>query len=99
MVDWSIGGALWPRDALHTQSDTAQVIRARGADCVMTVKGRMPVLHRKLKKLPWPAVPATSAVTKDHGRRARRTVKVTLSVRWAFAGALGSLSLAVKAPG
>jgi predicted transposase YbfD/YdcC len=48
----------------------------------MTVKGNMPTLYKKLKKLPWPAVPATSAVTRDHGHRARRTIKVTLVPAW-----------------
>jgi len=41
----------------------------------MTVKGNMPTLYRQLKKLPWAAVPAVSAVSTDHGRRARRTIK------------------------
>jgi hypothetical protein len=35
----------------------------------------MPTLYRQLKKLPWASVPAFSAVTTDHGRGARRTVK------------------------
>jgi predicted transposase YbfD/YdcC len=69
-------------DAMHTQSDTAQVILGRGADYVMTVKGNMPTLYRKLKKLPWAAIPATSAVSTGHGRRARRTIKVTLAPAW-----------------
>jgi DDE_Tnp_1-associated len=41
--------------AMHTQSDTAQVILGLGADYVMTVKGNMPTLWRQLKKLPWAA--------------------------------------------
>jgi hypothetical protein len=48
----------------------------------MTVKGNMPTLFRQLKKLPWPKVPSGSTVTKDHGRRARRTVKVILAPTW-----------------
>jgi predicted transposase YbfD/YdcC len=48
----------------------------------MAVKASMPTLHRKLKKLPWAAVPAFSAVSTDHGRRARRTIKVTLVPGW-----------------
>ena len=67
---------------MHTQSDTAQVILGRGADYVMTVKGNMPTLYRQLKKLPWAAVPAISAVSTDHGRRARRTIKVALAPAW-----------------
>ena len=42
----------------------------------------MPALHRQLKKLPWAAVPAVSAVSTDHGRRARRTIKTALAPAW-----------------
>jgi predicted transposase YbfD/YdcC len=62
-------------DALHARHDTAQAVLGRGADYVMTVKANMPALYSQLKKLPWKDVPAFSRVTKDHGRRARRTVK------------------------
>jgi predicted transposase YbfD/YdcC len=78
----SLAGAVITIDALHTQSDTAQVILGQDADYVMTVKANMPALHRKLKKLPWAAVPAFPAVSTDHGRRARRTIKVTLVPAW-----------------
>ncbi len=42
----------------------------------------MPTLYRQLKKLPWAAIPAVSAVSTDHGRRARRTIKATLAPAW-----------------
>ena len=77
-----LAGAVLTIDAMHTQSDTAQVILGRGADYVMTVKGDMPALYRKLKKLPWAAIPATSDVSTGHGRRARRTIKVMLVPAW-----------------
>src|SRR5512146_2290950 len=54
----SLAGAVITIDAMHTQSDTAQVITGRQADYVMTVKGNMPTLYKRLKKLPWAAVPA-----------------------------------------
>ena len=83
-----LAGAVITIDAMHTQSDTAQVITARGADYVMTVKGNMPTLYRQLKKLPWARIPAASSVGKDHGRRARRTIKAVLAPPWIeFAGA------------
>jgi predicted transposase YbfD/YdcC len=78
----SLAGAVITIDALHTQSDTAQVITGRQADYVMTVKGNMPTLYKRLKKLPWAAIPAFSAVSTDHGRRARRTIKVALVPAW-----------------
>ena len=78
----SLAGAVITIDAMHTQSDTAQAITGRQADYVMTVKGNMPTLYKRLKKLPWAAVPAFSAVSTDHGRRARRTIKVALVPAW-----------------
>ena len=84
----SLASAIITIDALHTQSDTAQVITGRQADYVMTVKGNMPTLYKRLKKLPWAAVPSVSAVSTDHGRRARRTIKAALAPAWiGFAGA------------
>ena len=83
-----LAGAVITIDALHTRSDTAQVITGRGADYVMTVKGNMPTLYRQLKKLPWARIPAVSSVSTDHGRRARRTIKAVLAPSWiGFAGA------------
>jgi predicted transposase YbfD/YdcC len=78
----SLAAAVITIDAMHTQSDTAQVILGQGADYVMTVKGNMPTLYRQLKKLPWAAIPAVSAVSTDHGRRARRTIKAALAPAW-----------------
>jgi predicted transposase YbfD/YdcC len=84
----SLASAVVTIDAMHTQHDTAQVIISRGAGYVMTVKANMPTLYRKLKKLPWSAVPAVSAVGTDHGRRARRTIKAVLAPAWVeFEGA------------
>ncbi len=78
----SLAAAVVTIDAMHTQHDTAQLIIGRGADYVMTVKGNMPTLYRQLKKLPWAAIPAVSAVPTDHGRRARRTIKAVLAPAW-----------------
>jgi predicted transposase YbfD/YdcC len=78
----SLSCAVITIDAMHTQHDTAQVILGRGADYVMTVKANMPALYQQLKKLPWAAVPSVSAVTADHGRRARRTIKAVLAPAW-----------------
>jgi predicted transposase YbfD/YdcC len=84
-----LAGAVITTDALHTQADTAQTIIDRHASYVMTVKGNMPSLHKRLRKLPWAAIPAAvSAVSTDHGRRARRTIKVALAPAWTgFTGA------------
>jgi predicted transposase YbfD/YdcC len=77
-----LAGAVLTMDAMHTQTDTADLIIARGADYVMTVKANMPTLYKRLKKLPWADIPSTSTVTNDHGRRARRTIKVAAVPAW-----------------
>ena len=83
----NLASAVITIDAMHTQHDTAQVIPGRGADYMMTVKANMPALYEQLKKLPWAAVSSVSAVSTDHGRRVRRTVKVVLAPSWiAFDG-------------
>src|SRR5262245_12263596 len=83
-----LAGAVITIDAMHTQSDTAQVITGRRADYVMTVKANMPTLYRQLKKLPWARIPAASSVSTDHGRRSCRTIKAALAPAWIeFAGA------------
>jgi predicted transposase YbfD/YdcC len=78
----SLAGAVITIDAMHTQHDTAQFIIDERADYVMAVKANMPTLYRQLKKLPWAAVPAVSAVSTGHGRRARRTIKAVLAPAW-----------------
>jgi predicted transposase YbfD/YdcC len=77
-----LAGAVLTLDALHTQHDTAQAILARQADYMMTVKANMPALYRQLRKLPWKDVRSVSSVTKDHGRRACRTIKAVLAPEW-----------------
>jgi predicted transposase YbfD/YdcC len=77
-----LAGAVVTIDAMHTQHDTAQAILSRDADYMMTVKANMPTLYKQLKKLPWTAIPAISAVSTDHGRRARRTIKAVLAPAW-----------------
>ncbi|MHB1595955.1 MAG: ISAs1 family transposase [Streptosporangiaceae bacterium] len=77
-----LAGAVITIDAMHTQHDTAKAITGRQADYVMTVKANMPTLYRQLKKLPWATVPAVSAVSTGHGRRARRTIKTVQVPAW-----------------
>ncbi|WP_244936761.1 ISAs1 family transposase [Actinomyces qiguomingii] len=81
-------GAVVTADALHTQTDTAQWIRDRGADYLLTVKNNQPSLRAKLKALPWKDVPAVSGVDTSHGRRVRRTIKAVATPAWVdFPGA------------
>jgi predicted transposase YbfD/YdcC len=76
----------WP--AAWRPAHTAHVITGQGADYMMTVKANIPTPCKRLKKLPWARVPANSAVSTGHGRRACRTIKVALVPAWTgFAGA------------
>ena len=75
-------------DAMHTQTDTARAITGAGGDYVFTVKSNQPTLYRACKNLPWTDVPAHSAASTGHGRRARRTIKVIDAPAWVtFTGA------------
>jgi predicted transposase YbfD/YdcC len=74
-----LSGAIVTADAMHAQREHARYLVAqRGAHYILTVKGNQPSLHAQLKALPWRDVPVTSD-TRDrgHGRRERRTLKVT----------------------
>ena len=83
-----LAGAVFTIDAMHTQHDTAQAILSRGADYVMTVKANMPTCTGSSGSCPGPPSPRVSAVSTDHGRRARRTIKAALAPAWiGFAGA------------
>jgi predicted transposase YbfD/YdcC len=75
-------------DAMHTQTDTAEQITTAGGDYVFTVKGNQPKLFRACKNLPWKDVPSHTTTSREHGRKATRTIKVTTAPSWVeFAGA------------
>ena len=70
-------------DAMHTQTDTAELILEAGADYVFTVKANQPKLLAALKKLPWAKMSTRSQVTeRGHGRRVTRTIKVAQAPAW-----------------
>lgn len=76
----TLEGILFVADALHTQTNHANEIAARGAHLLIPVKGNQPTLFNQLKTLPWAQIP-TGHQSRDHGhgRRETRTVKaVTL---------------------
>ena len=87
---FDLDGAVVTLDAMHTQTDTANLITAGGADYVFTVKGNQPNLHAACKDLPWAKVPAGHrATTTGHGRTVTRTIKVITAPGWVtFAGAV-----------
>ena len=75
----AVGARSWWR---WRHRDQRQVNLERQAGYVMTVKASMPALHRQLKKLPRARIPAASPRSKDHGRRARRTIKAASAPSW-----------------
>jgi predicted transposase YbfD/YdcC len=75
-------------DAMHTQTDTAEQITTAGGDYVFTIKGNQPNLFRACKNLPWNDVPSHTTTSRQHGRTATRTIKVTTAPSWVeFTGA------------
>ena len=48
----------------------------------MTVKANMPTLVQAAEEAALGRIPAVSAVSTDHGRRARRTIKAVLAPAW-----------------
>ncbi|HYM53550.1 MAG TPA: ISAs1 family transposase [Candidatus Dormibacteraeota bacterium] len=82
------GGVVVTVDAMHTQTDTADLITAAGGDYVFTVKANQPKLYAACKNLPWRDVPSHATVQTGHGRRTHRAIKVLTAPAWiTFAGA------------
>ena len=82
------GGVVVTVDAMHTQTDTADLITAAGGDYVFTVKANQPKLYAACKRLPWREVPSHATVQTGHGRRVHRAIKTVTAPAWiTFAGA------------
>lgn len=89
LATFDLTGVVITVDAMHTQTDTAQLIIEGGGDYVFTVKGNQPTLYAACKALPWREVPARRVTSKGHGRRATRTIRVIAAPAWVeFAGAM-----------
>ncbi|MGK2904719.1 MAG: ISAs1 family transposase [Mycobacterium sp.] len=89
LAGFDLAGVVVTVDAMHTQTDTAQLITEAGGDYVFTVKGNQPKLYAACKALPWRDVPSRRATSKGHGRRSTRTIKVVTAPAWVeFAGAV-----------
>src|SRR5665811_297704 len=88
LATFDLDGVVVTVDAMHTQTDTAQLIVGAGGDYVFTVKGNQPKLYAACKALPWRDVPARRVTSKGHGRRVTRTIKVVTAPIWVeFSGA------------
>jgi predicted transposase YbfD/YdcC len=72
-----LAGAVVTFDALHTvRANLDWLATQKKAHYIAVLKQNQPMLHARVKALPWPQVPAGS-VTRDtgHGRTETRTVK------------------------
>jgi hypothetical protein len=89
LAGFDLTGVVVTVDAMHTQTDTAQLIVDAGGDYVFTIKGNQPTLYAACKALPWPQVPARRVTSTGHGRRVTRTIKVVQAPAWVqFSGAV-----------
>lgn len=82
-----LDGHLVTADALHCQSETARLIRARGGDYLLRLKGNRPALHEMVARyFDDPQVRAglaTAATTdSDHGRIETRRAFVSHDLGW-----------------
>jgi len=97
----AIQGAVVTLDAMHCQRETAEKIRAAGADYVLQVKGNQPTLHEQLQQLfidygddDYRGVRRHATVEKGHGRRERReyytaAAPTPLAQQWRDARSVG----------
>jgi predicted transposase YbfD/YdcC len=74
-----LAGTVVTADALHAQRGHAEYLAGqRGAHYLITIKGNQPSLRAQLAGLPWRQVPiAHDTREKGHGRKERRTLKIT----------------------
>ena len=83
----TIEGALVTGDAAHTQSDTAELIRAKGGDYLFALKANRPRMMREVADY-FAEPPAPLAVFEttdaDHGRLELRRHRVSHEVGWLF---------------
>lgn len=82
-----LNGHLVTADALHCQSETAQLIRDRGGDYLLRLKGNRPALHEMVEGYfadPLARAAAATAVTTDadHGRIETRRAFVSHDLSW-----------------
>jgi len=82
LATFDLAGVVVTVDAMHTQTDTAQLIIEAGGDYVFTVKNNQPTLYAACKALPWSQVPARRVTSKGRGRRVTRTIKAVIAPAW-----------------
>lgn len=82
-----LNGVLVTADALHTQSDTAAIILARGGDYLFALKGNHPLMAAEVAEYfadPAQKLAVYQTVDADHGRIETRRHRVSHAVDWLF---------------
>ena len=90
-----LGGAVVTFDALHTVRDNlAWLATEKKAHYIAVVKRNQPLLHARIKTLPWRQVP-TGSTTREtgHGRLETRTLKAAHVSRLDFPGARQAIKI------
>jgi predicted transposase YbfD/YdcC len=87
-------GVVVTMDALHTQTETAELILERGGHYVFTVKDNQPTLKTFLAGLDWRRPPRHRHTEHGHGRTVTREVQALPAPDWiGFPGAAQVLKL------
>ena len=88
-------GAVVTFDALHTvRANLDWLVTDKGAHYIAVVKRNQPLLHARLRALPWRQVPAGSVTReKGHGRAETRTVKAAHVSHLDFPGARQAIKI------
>jgi predicted transposase YbfD/YdcC len=90
-----LDGAVGTFDALHTvRANLTWLVKDKNAHYIAVVKRNQPLLHARVRALPWRQVPAGS-VTRDtgHGRIETRTLKTAHVSRLNFPGARQAIKI------
>jgi predicted transposase YbfD/YdcC len=90
-----LAGAVVTFDALHTvRANLGWLVKDKGAHYIAVVKRNQPLLHARLRALPWRQVPAGDVTReKGHGRAETRTVKAAHVRHLDFPGARQALKI------
>ncbi len=91
----NLAGAVVTFDALHTvRANLDWLATQKNAHYIAVVKQNQPLLHARIKALPWRQVPATSTVRgTGHGRAETRTLKAAHVPRLDFPGARQAIKI------